>query len=86
MISLVAILLPGTKAPNYGWGCCFVFWHVNIELPRWVAVWVFVIGVETADCVIALTGNSCVFVARAFTPVTMERSPHPRTCGRLRPK
>ncbi len=56
----MATILPGAKAPGYGWGCCFVFWHLNIELPRWVAVWVFIIGVETAGCVIALTGISWV--------------------------
>ncbi len=29
-------------------------------MPRWVAVRVFIIGVETPGGVIALTGNSCV--------------------------
>ncbi len=41
-------------------GAVSFFWYLTIELPRWVAVWVFIIGVETAGCVIALTGYFCV--------------------------
>ncbi len=36
------------------------FWHLTIKLPLGVVVRVFIIGVETAGYVIALTGNSWV--------------------------